>query len=150
MKQLQRRMVLIVAMFTAFWAVMLKGDSPDSPSTMLSITSTEWRWEPIPNMKPGAERVVLRQDPITGATELLARYPEGYIVPWHWHTANERLVVLEGKFRIEQKNHQIELERGGFVYQPGRNIHQVSCGSDECMYYALWDGPWDINYVDKP
>ena len=138
---------LLVA--AAVWMQGLPSSSPIAASEgMSSVSPQEWRWEPIPNMKPGAERVVLRKDAASGATELLARYPSGYVVPWHWHTANERLVVLEGRFRIESSEHQVELGQGGFVFQPGRNVHQVSCVSGPCMYYAHWDGPWDINYVE--
>lgn len=119
-------------------------------SGMLAVKPSDGRWEPIPQMRPGAERMVLRRDPLSGGVELLARYPSGYTVPWHWHTANERLVVLEGRFLIESSDHRVELERGGFVYQPGKNVHQVSCISgQQCLYYAYWDGPWDINYVER-
>lgn len=150
MKSRSIGLVVLLMVAAGLGAVSQQRAETVDSSSMSSVSPEDWRWEPIPNMKPGAQRVVLRQDPATGATELVARYPEGYVVRWHWHTANERLVVLQGRFRIEAKGHQIQLERGGFVFQPGKNVHQVSCISGECMYYALWDGKWDINYVDPP
>ncbi len=45
---------------------------------------------------PGAENVFLRQDPQTGGMELLVRYPAGHVFAPHWHSVNERIIVLEG------------------------------------------------------
>src|SRR5690242_21568781 len=46
---------------------------------------------------------VQRGDPTKGAAVILLKAAAGCVVPWHWHTANENLVIVSGKAKVEMK-----------------------------------------------
>jgi quercetin dioxygenase-like cupin family protein len=90
---------------------------------------------------PGTESVVLREDGATGGLELLARYPAGHVFPPHWHAANERIVLLEGRLSVRDGETERFLERGGFAYVPAREGQRLSCVSrGGFVFYVGRDG----------
>src|SRR5271166_6377564 len=44
-----------------------------------------------------------RGDPMKGPAVLLLKFTSGCVVPWHWHTANENLMMVSGKAKAEMK-----------------------------------------------
>src|SRR5215467_14497131 len=79
------------------------------------------KWVHEPNDPPGSESVTLREDPQTGALELLVRYSAGHVFRPHWHTANERMVLIEGRMSLRQGDApETILEPGGFAFLPAR------------------------------
>src|SRR5437879_1204455 len=89
------------------------------------------KWSHEPNDPPGAEGVFLRQDEKTGGMDLLARYAAGQKLPAHWHSVNERLILLEGKVTVKIGDAaETTLTTGGFVFVPAREPHRLSCISD--------------------
>jgi hypothetical protein len=75
-------------------SLALSGQTKNSPfDGRILMNPAEANWEPA---KSGSESVTLREDSKTGAVELFARYPAGHVFPPHWHSANERLVLIEG------------------------------------------------------
>jgi len=94
----------------------------------------------------GSESVVLREDAQTGALELFARYPAGHVFAPHWHTVNERMVLVEGRMSVNNAT----LEPGGFAYLPARQTHAMSCVSTtRCTFYVSWDGHLDFHKADR-
>jgi len=93
-----------------------------------------------------AESVVLREDAQTGALELFARYPAGHVFEPHWHSVNERMVLVEGRVSV---NHA-PLEPGGFAYLPAKQVHTMTCVSaTRCSFYVSWDGHLDFHKADR-
>src|SRR5436853_7144046 len=91
------------------------------------------KWEPA---NAGSESIMLREDNKTGATELLARYPGGYMFPAHWHNANERIILIEGQLAFEEDGGKRLLNPGGYAYLPARQIQHLSCISNvRCSFY---------------
>jgi quercetin dioxygenase-like cupin family protein len=87
-------------------------------------------------------------DPRTGASTWLLRAPPGCIVPWHWHTAQEQLLVVAGDVRAEMADHPPTLlQSGGFAMMPGRMAHQFTCqGPQPCLMFVIFDGAYDIKW----
>jgi anti-sigma factor ChrR (cupin superfamily) len=50
----------------------------------------------ISDKTPGADSALLREDPQTGGLKVFVHYPAGHVFAPHWHSANERIIVLEG------------------------------------------------------
>ncbi len=101
------------------------------------------KWEASPD---GSESATLREDPKTGAIELFARYPAGHVFPPHWHTANERIVLLEGRLSIEDSDAQRLIEPGGYAYLPSTQVQRMACTSQtRCSFYVFWDAPLDFH-----
>jgi len=94
--------------------------------------------------KPGMDSSALREDPVNGAFDVFARYPAGYVFPTHWHSSNERMVVIEGRMQIEQGGKEKFLDPGGFAFLPAREIQKMSCVSKtRCVLYMFWDAAYD-------
>jgi len=75
----------------------------------------------------------------TGSLELFARYPAGHVVPLHWHSANERIVHIEGRMSIEEG----ATSRFGPAYLPARQTEKmIACHKhavrSTCSGTALW------------
>ena len=101
----------------------------------------EVKWSHAATDPPGSESVVLREDAAMGALELLARYPPGHVLRPHWHGANERIIVLEGRLSLRQGDAEKFLDPGGFAYLPAREVQRLSCVSKtRCTFYVYWDG----------
>jgi len=77
---------------------------------------------------------------------LLARYPAGHIFPPHWHSANERVVLTEGRISMEENGERQFLEPGGYAYMPAKQVQRMKCVSEtRCSFYVFWDGPLDFH-----
>ena len=107
------------------------------------------RWTHDKGAPPGSESVLLRQDAQTGAMELLVRYPAGHVFAPHWHSVNERIVVLEGKLSIRVGTAaETSLEAGGFAFLPAKEVQRLACTpASRCTFYIYWDGKLDNHKV---
>ncbi len=85
----------------------------------------------------------------TGAFVVLLKGTAGCDIPWHWHSANESLMIVGGKARIEMKDMPAHpLAAGDYVYLPAKHAHHFTC-SAACTLFVSSDGKFDIHYVDK-
>jgi quercetin dioxygenase-like cupin family protein len=87
-------------------------------------------------------------DPGTGGAIFLLKTAGHCEIPWHWHTANERLIILSGTARLEMKDSPaVVAHHGDLVVMPAKHPHHfTSEGSAE--FYLLTDAPFDIHYVN--
>jgi quercetin dioxygenase-like cupin family protein len=89
-----------------------------------------------------------RGDPMKGAAVLLLKFNSGCVVPWHWHTANENLMMVSGKGKSEMSGGAHNMAMGDYLYLAGRQVHQFTCISS-CLVFDVIDDAFDIHYVDK-
>lgn len=90
-----------------------------------------------------------RGDPSKGGAVLLLKATPGCTVPWHWHTANENLMVVSGRGKIEMKDAAADIVGpGDYVYLPSQHPHQFTC-SATCTIFDVTDGAFDVHYIDK-
>jgi quercetin dioxygenase-like cupin family protein len=89
-------------------------------------------------------------DPRTGPSTYILSSPKKCIVPWHYHTAEEQLVVIRGSVLTEMDGMPSStLGAGGFALMPSKKHHQFSCRSDsECLMIVIFDRPYDIFWVE--
>jgi quercetin dioxygenase-like cupin family protein len=107
------------------------------------------KWTHDKGDPPGSESVLLREDAQTGGMELLVRYPAGHVFAPHWHSVNERIVVLEGKLSVKVgTGSESVLEAGGFAFLPAKEVQRLACTSaSRCTFYIQWDGKLDNHKV---
>jgi quercetin dioxygenase-like cupin family protein len=87
-------------------------------------------------------------DPMKGAAILLVKFTSGCVVPWHWHTANENLLMVSGKAKGEMKSGGSHpLAMGDYLFLPGKEAHRFTCISS-CVLFDVIEGAFDIHYVD--
>ena len=88
-------------------------------------------------------------DPFKEPAAIAAKFTSGCVVPWHWHTAGENIILLSGKGKIEMKDGKSHaVSAGDYLYLPPKQAHQFTC-TLACKMYDLPDGAFDIHYVDK-
>src|ERR1035438_5392516 len=68
-----------------------------------------------------------RGDPMKGAAVLLLKVKSGCVVPWHWHTANENLMMVSGRGKAEMKSGGTHtMAMGDYLYLAGKQVHQFT------------------------
>jgi len=91
---------------------------------------------------------VQRGNPNTGPSVLLIKMTAGCMVPWHWHTAREELMMVSGQGTIDFPEASGQSVRpGGYVLLPAEHHHEFSCKTD-CTFFDAIGGKFDIHYVD--
>ncbi len=88
-------------------------------------------------------------DPMKGAAILLIKFKSGCVVPWHWHTADENLLMVSGKGKAEMKSGGAHpMAMGDYIFLAGKQVHQFTCISS-CVLFDVIGGAFDIHYVDS-
>jgi len=89
-------------------------------------------------------------DPFKGPATIAIKMTSGCNIPWHWHTADESLIIVSGKAKMEMKDHNMSenIGAGDYVFLVGKHTHQFTCVA-ACTFYDVTYGAFDIHYVDK-
>jgi len=117
---------------------------PQTSAVITNLAGAPWTHEK--NDPPGAESVFLREDPKTGGMDLLVRFPAGHVIAPHWHSVNERIVLVEGRLSLRRDDGEKFLDPGGSVFLPAREVQRISCtSSTHCTFYIFWDGKLDTH-----
>lgn len=124
---------------------------PDPSKCPVSLRAGDITWaKAFPELgADGPDLAVVHVDPKTQATQILVRAAKPAVVPWHWHTPNESLTVVQGTFTVECEGKKIDLGPGSFTYTPSRLIHRATFSAD-CMIAISVDGSFDINWAGAP
>jgi quercetin dioxygenase-like cupin family protein len=74
-------------------------------------------------------------DPAAGASTILLKAAPGCVVPPHFHTAEEQLIVVRGEVSTGMEGMSATvLGPGGFAMMPGKKTHWFTCASKtECL-----------------
>ena len=118
------------------------------PRQMISVDPHTLKFDRVPGLPSCAVAAPLRGDPSKEASVLLIKSTAGCRVPWHWHTANEDLLIVSGRGQLDMKDGKsLVLEPGAYASLPSHHLHQASF-STNAMFFNSADGPFDIHYVD--
>jgi mannose-6-phosphate isomerase-like protein (cupin superfamily) len=62
--------------------------------------------------------------PDTGPSTHILSFPKGCAYPWHYHTAEEQLMVIQGVVSVQMdKSEAVSLGPGGFAVMPSLDFH---------------------------
>jgi len=124
---------------------------PDASRCPVSLRAEDIRWEKaFPELgADGPDLAVVHVNPKTQATQILMRAPKQVVVPWHWHSANEAITVLEGTFTVECEGKRVDLGPGSFTYAPSRLIHRATF-TEGCRIALSGDSSFDIQWAGAP
>jgi quercetin dioxygenase-like cupin family protein len=132
---------------------VLDAPAPPDAEKLVFLQPQEMLWRKLaPEMGAGSpELTVLHVNPRTGGTTLMIRTPAGFHVPRHWHSYGEKHTVASGTFILECEGRRFVMRPGSFNYLPAHVVHEAWTAPDEaCVLFTDVEGPWDINWVDKP
>jgi quercetin dioxygenase-like cupin family protein len=93
----------------------------------------------------------LRGDMGKTASTLMVRMKAGCMVPFHWHTPSEEMVVLQGSPLAQMFGKRpYTLKVGSYSQLPTHHVHRFKCTSKvDCLLFLVADGPFDIHFVDE-
>ena len=115
---------------------------------MKTLDPQTLKFTPIPDMPGCASAAILRGNPRSGPAWVLLKLASGCRVPWHWHTANETLLVISGRGSLEMKEGPpLKFVPGAYASLPSNHVHRASC-SHACLLFNGADAAFDIHYVD--
>ena len=91
-------------------------------------------------------------DPDKGASTFLLEAPSGCVVPAHYHTAEEQLMVVRGDVLTGMDGMaEATLGPGGFATMPSKAMHWFTCKSkDTCLMFVTFDRKYDIVWAKPP
>ena len=90
-------------------------------------------------------------DPNTGPSTFLGEAAPGCVVPAHYHTAEEQLIVVRGDVLTGMDGMAEEtLGPGGFAMMPSKAMHWFSCQSKSpCLMFVTFDRKYDIVWAKE-
>jgi quercetin dioxygenase-like cupin family protein len=88
-------------------------------------------------------------NPSTGPSTILLKADPGCLVPWHFHSAEEQLMVIKGELKTEMASMPSTiLGPGGFALIPSKEKHQFACSpKSECLLFLTIDRAFDSAWV---
>ena len=161
MGQLVRIMLLTsVLVVTGALVAVAQPPAPSKPkpgpaaSSHKMITPDQIKWGPAPpSLPPGAQLAVLDGDPgKPGSFTIRGKFPDGYVVPPHWHPTDERLTVIQGTLGMglgEKFDPAAgrEMPAGSYALMPQGTRHFV-WAKGETIIQVSGTGPFVVNYVN--
>ena len=124
---------------------------PGSAWLLREPSAIEWRV--ADTLPPGALVTVLEGDPSAeGFFTMRIKMPDGYRVPPHWHSRQERVTVLSGVLNLGQGERfdaaaTKPLPAGTYSSMPPGMTH-FGWMSGETVLQLSTQGPWTITYVN--
>ena len=98
-----------------------------------------------PNCFLGAPRM---GDPAKEASIMKMKGAAGCAVPWHWHPADEHIMMVTGTGQAEVKGGRpVLLKVGDFYSAHSKHVMRFACVT-ECSLFVYTDGSFAIHYVD--
>ena len=130
------------------WALSLSAAVAQAPASMSYKPAATTQYVNHPALPSCARMAVQDGNPDSGSSIIAVKASANCNIPWHWHTANERLLIVSGTARAEMKDMPVTtLGKGDFLLMPGKGIHQFTSQS-EVEFFIVTDAPFDIHYVD--
>ena len=155
-----RRGISLPAIFVVVFATTLLAQQPVATSGAnakdhLIITPEETTWGPAPDaFPPGAQLAVLDGNPMgtDGSYTVRLKMPDGYVIPPHWHPADELVTVVEGSFAVGMGEQLSEsamktLGVGGFARLP-QGMRHFAKANGAAVVQVSGPAPFKITYVN--
>jgi len=107
--------------------------------------SSKIDWKASGSLPPGAEYHLIYEDPKTHAVQTLVRFPKGYALPAHSHSADETILVMKGKLVIDISGSLETLAPGGYAVIPAGTLFTLkTAGFGAAEFLAAFNGPFDM------
>lgn len=105
---------------------------------------TAHRWEldweddvDVLTLRNGVQVKILYQDPETEHTDMLIKFPPGYVEPEHVHDSSHSVIVLEGEQIVRGE----PMRPGDYVWASGPEPHGPFEYPEGCIVFASFRGP---------
>ncbi len=140
---------LFLAAFLAAFAIAPAAANARGPGILLQNPANA-SFLSSPGVPACTSFAVLRGDMAKTGSTLMVRMKSGCIVPYHFHTPSEEIVVLQGIPLAQMRGQRpVYLKVGSYSQLPSKHVHRFRCTTKvDCILFMVADGPFDIHYVD--
>ncbi len=103
-------------------------------------------------MPTGCGLAVLHGDPAKPNADVFLKIPANAVIPEHWHTSAERMVLVAGELSVNYKGQaKVVLKPGMYAYGPAKLPHSASCAANAaCVLFIAFESPVDAVPVTAP
>lgn len=109
---------------------------------------TQMKFHPLPGLPTCLTGAVQHGNPANRPSYIFIRMDTGCAIPWHWHSANEMLMMVSGTGRIDMRDAKPQtIAPGAFALFAPHHVHQFRC-AHRCTFYLHTDAAFDIHYVN--
>ena len=141
-----RRLLMIGLAATLVGAGAYAQAPGPEPALARSAQDAQLQWGPCPPFMPaGCGLTVLHGDPAKPNADVFLKLPPNGVIPEHWHTSAERMVLVAGELSVTYKGQaKVVLKPGMYAYGPAKLPHTASCGaSASCVLFIAFESPVD-------
>jgi len=87
----------------------------------------------------------------TGPSTAIMKAKPNCVVPPHYHSAEEQLIIVKGNVSTGMEGMQDSvLGPGGFAMMPSKQPHWFTCsGKEECLMFVTFDRAYDIVWLKQ-
>ena len=118
------------------------------PALHRRVADQTLAWGPCPAFMPkGCQLAVLHGDPAQPNADVFLRVPAKSVIPSHWHSSAERMVLVEGVLQVTYSGQApVTLRPGSYAYGPAKAPHSALCRSaSPCVLFIAFEGPLDAH-----
>lgn len=121
------------------------------PALATRADASDLKWGKCPPFMPaGCEIAVLHGDPAQANVDVFFRVPARAVIPPHWHTSAERMILVAGEMHVTYEGQRTTvLKPGSYAYGPPGRPHRAACvGDAPCVLFIAFEHPVDAFPVD--
>ncbi|WP_203301026.1 cupin domain-containing protein [Marinobacter sediminum] len=119
---------------------------------VISHEDENLQWMPCPDFIPkGCEIAVLNGDPAENNLDIYFKVPGDFEIPRHFHTSQERMVLVSGTLDVTYDDQSKEtIQVGQYAYGPAKLPHSAYCQKgDDCVLYIGFVAPLDAIPIEN-
>lgn len=116
------------------------------PALARGAQDAQLQWGPCPPFMPaGCGLAVLHGDPAKPNADVFLKIPAKAVIPEHWHTSAERMILVAGELSVTYKGQAgVALKPGMYAYGPAKLPHHASCTSAvPCILFIAFESAVD-------
>lgn len=125
---------------------------PPEPALSITADDPQLKWGGCPPFMPkGCEIAMLHGDPAKANLDVFFRVPAKAVIPLHWHTSAERMILITGELHVTYEGQKTAvLKPGTYAYGPAKRSHHAVCaGETPCVLFIAFETPLDAVPVQK-
>lgn len=134
-------------------ACLLSTSQADEKALVIDHTDSSLKWGGCPAfIGEGCQIAVLHGDPAKKNLDIFFKVPSDFMIPHHWHTSAERMILVSGNMTVTYDNQESELiKTGQYAYGPAKRPHKAYCekGDNPCVLFIAFEEPLDAHQVMK-
>jgi hypothetical protein len=144
---------IVLSVSSLFGAAQPPGPASQGAVTHVMVKPADIKWGPAPSLPAGAQLAVLDGNPAKdGPFSVRAKFPDGYMIPPHWHPTDENVVVLQGAISLGMGENVTAATEdypvGSFARLSPKTPHFLRA-KGETIVQIYGPGPFVVNYVNS-